>query len=68
MAEAKEGEKLHGVDSQAYQVEREGQEPHAQREAPAGSLLQPANTRPPRPHGPSASVVDVEVESLVAEQ
>lgn len=57
---SREGVKLHGVNSQACQAGREGQEPHAQllalaypkREAPAGSLLQPANTRlPPVPAG-----------------
>ena len=56
---------------------REARAPHAQlgalaypgQGAPAGSLLQPAHAPPvSRPRGPSARVVDVEVESLVAQQ
>lgn len=59
-AEAKKGEKLRGVSSQAHRAGCEGQEPHAallalaylKQEASAGSLLQPANTRlPPVPAG-----------------
>jgi len=54
-AEAKKGEKLRGVNSQACQAGREGQEPHAQllalaypeQETPASSLPQPASARPP---------------------
>lgn len=53
-AEARKGEKLRGVNSQACQAGREGQEPHAQllalaypEETPAGSLPQPASARLP---------------------
>lgn len=53
-AEAKKGEKLHGVSSQACQAGHEAWEPHTElealayrQEAPAGSLLQPANTACP---------------------
>lgn len=57
---SQEGGKLRGGDCQACQAGHEGQEPPAQRlalacpnrEAPAGSLPQPANTRlPPAPAG-----------------
>lgn len=53
-AEAKKGEKLHGVSSQACQAGHEAWEPHTElealayrQEAPAGSPLQPANTSCP---------------------
>lgn len=74
-AEAEEWAKLRGVNGQACQAGHEGQKPHAplralacrKEEAPAGSLLS-QQTPPARSPGPSASVVDVEVESLVAKQ
>lgn len=58
-AEARNGEKPHGVDSQAYQEGREDQQPHAQlqalarqkQEAPAGSPLRQHTPARPVPAG-----------------
>lgn len=74
-AEAKEQAKLRGVNGQACEAGHGGEKPHAplqalacqKQEAPAGSLLS-QQTPPAWSPGPSASVVDVEVESLVAKQ
>lgn len=69
-AEAWEGEKLHGVNSQARQPGREGRELlPIQNKRPQLAACSSQQTPPaPCPSGPSAGVVDVEVESLVAQQ